>query len=91
MMKELTDINEQVWAIKEDTKAKASSQVEGTSKTQKVDEAEKRIEVAKKGKAKVVQTTLTSTIINMTIEEERKRKARALHVPVRGLKDTRNR
>ena len=32
--------------------------------------------------------TPTSTIINMTIEEEHRRKTRALHVRVTGLKDT---
>ncbi len=33
-------------------------------------------------------TTPPSTIINLTLEEEQKRKTRALHVRVTGLKDT---
>ena len=34
--------------------------------------------------------TPTSTIINMTIEEEQMRKTRAIHVRVTGIKDTEN-
>ena len=48
------------------------------------------MEVAKKGKANMAEATPTSTIINMTIEEEQKRKTRALHVRVTGLKDIGN-
>ena len=36
------------------------------------------------------EATPTSTIINMTIEEEQRRRTRALHVRVTGLKDTEN-
>ena len=35
-------------------------------------------------------STPTSTIINMTIEEEQKRKNRAMHVRITGIKDKRN-
>ena len=48
-----------------------SSWTDELTKTQKkVDKDEKWIEVAKKGKAIVTEATPTSTIINMTIEEE---------------------
>lgn len=89
MIEELNDIREQVRTIKEEDeqhKKKTSSWVEIIKKTQeKVHEAEKWIEVAKKGKGK--ETTPTPTIINMTLEEEQRRRTRALHVRICGLKD----
>lgn len=57
------------------------------TKTQKkADEAEKWIATAKKGKNKEIATP-TPTIINMTLEEEQRRRSRALHVRLTGLKD----
>ena len=94
MEKELENIREQVKTLQEEEQQKSrttSSWVEVLTQTQKkVDEAEKWIEVEKKGKAKMLDATPTSTIINMTIEEEQKRKTRALHVRVTGVKDTGN-
>lgn len=91
MLEELKVIKEQVRMIKEEEKqnvAKTSSWVDVITKTQKkADEAEKWIEVAKKGKGKESTTIPTPTIINMTLEEEQRRKNRALHVRVTGLKD----
>lgn len=90
VIEEIKVIKEQVQAIKEEKKqheAKTSTWVEVITKTQKkMDEAEKWIEVAKKGKGK---ETLASTpnLINMTLEEEQRRRSRALHVRVTGLKD----
>ena len=94
MIKELENIKEQVKTLREEEEQKsrtASSWADVLTKTQKkVDEAEKWIEVAKKGKDKIPEATPTSTIINMTIEEEQRRRTRALHVRVTGLKDTEN-
>ena len=88
MMEELNFIKEQVRVIKEDD-AKKSSWVDVLTKTQKkVEAAQEWIEVAKKEKGKEV--TPTPTIINMTLEEEQRRRTRALHVRVTGLKDTNN-
>ena len=56
----------------------------------KAEEAKKWIETAKKGKNGMPMTTPPSTIINLTLEEEQRRKTRALHVRVTGLKDTDN-
>lgn len=86
MIEELKDIKEQVRAIQEEEKTKSSSWVEAITKTQKKeDEAEKWIAIAKKGKTKDIATP-TPTIINMMLEEQRRR-SRALHVRVTGLKD----
>ena len=73
----------------ERNKEKTSSWVEVITRTQeKVHEAEKWIEVAKKGKNKEsTPSTSTPTIINKTLEEEQRRRTRALHVRVCGLKD----
>lgn len=88
MMDELNTIREQVRVIKEEEEKK-STWAEVISKTQKkVEEAEKWIEVAKKGKGKEVP--LTPTLINMTLEEEQRRRVRALHVRVTGFKDMDN-
>lgn len=74
MIKELENIKEQVKTIREREEQKsqtASSWAERLFKTQeKVDEAEKWIEDAKKRKSQVPEATPTFTIINMTIEEE---------------------
>ncbi|KAH7284853.1 hypothetical protein KP509_34G073800 [Ceratopteris richardii] len=51
-----------------------------------MDEAEKWIEIAKKGKGKETLAS-TSNLINMTLEEEQRRRSCALHVRVIGLKD----
>lgn len=45
------------------------------------------IDVTKKGKGKETTTIPTPTIIHMTLEDEQRRKTRALHVRVTGLKD----
>ena len=58
-----------------------------TKTKQKVDEAEKWIEGAKKGKSKETTSTSTPTLINLTLEEEQRRWVRALHVRICGLKD----
>ena len=89
MMEELNTIKVQVQAMSEEekqNKAKTSSWVDVITTTQKkMEEAEKWIEVAKKGK-----NTPTPTIINMTLEEEQRRRTRALHVRVTGLRDRDN-
>lgn len=94
VIKELENIKEQVKTLRdgEEEKSKtASSWADVLTKTQqKVDEAEKWIEVEKKGKTSSIGVTPTSTIINMTIEEEQKRRTRALHVRITGLKDNGN-
>ena len=46
--------------------------------------------MAKKGENGMTTATPPSTIINLTLEEEQRRKTRALHVRVTGLKDTDN-
>ena len=76
----------------EEEKSKAaSSWADVLTKTQqKTEEVEKWIEVEKKGKTGSPGAMPTSTIINMTIEEEQKRKTRALHVRITGLKDNGN-
>lgn len=93
VIEELKAIREQVQVIKEDEKqheAKTSTWVEVNTKTQKkMDEAEKWIEVTKKGKGKETATA-TPTIMNMTLDEEQRRRSRALHVRVTGLKDRDN-
>lgn len=89
MMEELNTIREQVRVIEEGEKKKASW-AEVISKTQeKIEAAEKWIEVAKKGKGKEHHPP-TPTLINMTLEEEQRRRVRALHVRVTGLKETNN-
>lgn len=94
LTEELSNIKEQMKTLQEEEQQKtreASSWAGILSKMQKkVDEAEKWIEVAKKGKGGMSTTTPPSTIINLTLEEEQKRKTRALHVRVTGLKDTDN-
>ena len=94
VIEELNSIKEQVKTLKEEEQQKtreASSWADKLFQTQKkADEAEKWIETAKKGKAGMSTTTPPSTIINLTLEEEQKRKTRALHVRVTGLKDTNN-
>ena len=88
MMEELITIKEQVKVIEEEGKKKANW-VEVITKTQeKVEAAEKWIEVAKKGKDKEVPPT--PTLINMTLEEEQRRRIQVLHVRVTGLKETNN-
>lgn len=93
MMEELNTIKEQVRAISEEekqNKVKTSSWVDTITNTQKkVEEAEKWIAVAKKGNNKEIFTP-TPTIINMTLEEEQRRRTRALHVRVTGLRDRDN-
>ena len=85
MIDELNTIRAQVQEIREEGEKK-TSWVEVLSKTQKkVEEAEKWIEVAKKGKGK--DFPATPDIINKTLEEEQRRRVRALHVRVTGLKD----
>ena len=61
-----------------------------TNTQKKVDEAEKWIEVTKKAKGKEPIGIPTPTIINMTLKEEQRRRNRALHVWVTGLKDRDN-
>ena len=92
VIEEINGIKEQVQKIKDverQHEAQTSSWVDVISKTQKkMEEAERWIEVAKKGKGKEIEATPTpTTIINMTLEEEQRRKTRALHVRVTGLKD----
>ena len=87
MMEELNTMREEIRVIKEDEEKKSWAAV--ISATQKkVEEAEKWIEVAKKGKGK--EAPCTPTLINMTLEEEQRRRMRALHVRVTGLKDINN-
>ena len=95
VIEELNSIKEQVKTLKEEEQQKtreAFSWADKLFQTQKkADEAEKWIvETAKKGKGGMSNTTPPSTIINLTLEEEQKRKTRALHVRVTGLKDTNN-
>ncbi len=91
VIEELNVIKEQVQKIKDVEKqqeAKTSSWVDVITKTQKkMEEAERWIEVAKKGKGKEIAAIPTPTIINMTLEEEQRRRTRTLHVRVTGLKD----
>ena len=74
MLKELEEVKEQMKTLREGEEQKsktASSWAECLFKTQeKVDEAEKWIANAKRGKTWMPVSTPTSTIINMTIEEE---------------------
>ena len=74
VIEELNIIKEQVKTLKEEEQLKtqvASSWAERLFKTQeKVEEAEKWIADAKQGKGQIADSTPTSTIINMTIEEE---------------------
>ena len=85
MIEEPNNIKEMVKTLQKEEEQKsleASSWVDVLTKTQKkVDEAEKWIEVANKEKGNMPEATPTSTLINMTIEEEQRRKTRALHVP----------
>ena len=94
MLKELEEIREQMKNLREGEEQKskvASSWAERLFKTQeKVDEAEKWIEDAKKEKAQAPEAVQTFALINMTIEEEQKRRNRALHVRITGIKDTGN-
>ena len=94
MLKELEEVKEQMKTLREGDEQKSkttSSWAERLFKTQeKVDEAEKWIEDAKRGKTQMPVSTPTSTIINMTIEEEQKRKNRAMHVRITGIKDKGN-
>ena len=94
VMEELNSIKEQVKNLKEEEQKKTqetSSWADKLFKTQKkAEEAEKWIETAKKGKSTIPLATPPSTIINLTLEEEQRRKTRALHVRVTGLKDTDN-
>ena len=70
--------------------AKTSSWTHMITETQKkADEAKRWTEVAKKGKDKEYHPP-TPTLINMTLEEEQRRRVRSLHVRVTGLKDTNN-
>ncbi|MCO5564111.1 hypothetical protein L7F22_017767 [Adiantum nelumboides] len=88
MIDELNIIRAQVKEMKEEGEKK-TSWVEALFKTQKkVEEAEKWIEVVKKGKSKDIPTTTTPDIINKTLEKEQRRRVRALHVRVTGLKDS---
>ena len=94
VIEELNSIKEQVKTLKEEEQLKtqvASSWAERLFKTQeKVEEAEKWIADAKQGKVPIADGTPTSTIINMTIEEEQKRKTRAMHIRITGVKDSGN-
>ena len=91
VIEEINTIKEQVQAIKEGEeqhKEMTTTWVDVMTKTQqKVDEAEKWIEGAKKGKAKEITSTSTPTLINLTLEEEQRRRVRALHVRICGLED----
>lgn len=84
VIEELNTIKEQVRAIKEGEeqhKEMTTSWEEVITKTkQKAEEAEKWIEDAKKDKGKETTSTPTPTIINMALEEEQRRRTRALHV-----------
>ncbi|MCO5588972.1 hypothetical protein L7F22_042936 [Adiantum nelumboides] len=74
MIDELNIIRAQVIEMKKEGEKK-TSWVEALSKTQKkVEEAEKWIEVVKKGKGKDIPTTTTPDIINKTLEEEQRRR-----------------
>ena len=55
-----------------------------------MEEAEKWIDNAKKGKNGMPITTPPSTIITLTLEEEQRRKTRTLQVRITGLKDIDN-
>lgn len=94
VIEEIEVIKEQVRMIKEEEKlnvAKTSSWADKIKETQKkADEAERWIESAKKGKDKEHHPPPTPTLINMTLEEEQRRRVRSLHVRVTGLKDTNN-
>ena len=84
VMEELNHIKEQVKNLKEEEQKKVqetSSWTDKLFKTQKkAEEAEKWIETAKKAKGSMPSATPPSTIINLTLEEEQRRKTRALHV-----------
>ena len=90
VMEELNNIKEQVKNLKEEEQKKmqeTSSWADKLFKTQKkAEEAEKWIETAKKGKSSLPSAAPPSTTINLTLEEEQRRKTRALHVRVTGLK-----
>ncbi|MCO5572587.1 hypothetical protein L7F22_026343 [Adiantum nelumboides] len=92
VIEELNTIKEQVRAIKEGEeqhKEMTTSWLDVITKTQqKAEEAEKWIEVAKKGESK--ETTSIPTVINLTLEEEQRRRVRSLHVRICGLKDKDN-
>ena len=84
MMEELNTMREEIRVIRE--KKSWATVISATQK--KVEEAEKWIEVTKKGKGK--EAPCTPTLINMTLEEEQRRRMRSLHVRVTGLKDINN-
>ena len=90
----MSNIKEQVKTLKEEEQQKVretSSWANKNFQTQKkADEVEKWIEIAKKRKSGMPITTSPSIIINLTLEEEQRRKTRALHVRVTRLKDTNN-
>ncbi|MCO5576234.1 hypothetical protein L7F22_030043 [Adiantum nelumboides] len=94
LQEELVEMKRQMETLKAEEAQKtqvASSWAERLFKIQeKVEEAEKWIADAKQGKGPMADGTPTSTIINMTIEEEQKRKTRAMHVRITGVKDNGN-
>ena len=89
----MNNIKEQVKILKEEQLKvrETSSWADKLFETQKkAEEAEKWIETAKKGKSGLIATTPPSAIINLTLEEEQRRKTRALHVRVTGVRETGN-
>lgn len=94
LQEELEKVKKQMETLKAEEALKTqatSSWAERLFKTQeKVEEAEKWIADAKQGKGPMADGTSTSNIINMTIEEEQKRKTRAMHVRITGVKDSGN-
>lgn len=92
-MDELNNNKEKVkiFLEKEEQKSReASSWQRSSPRQKKVDEAKKWIEGAKKGKDNLLEATLASPLIDMTKEEELKRKTRALMSMSRGSKTPTN-
>ena len=92
VIEELNNIKEQVKTLKKEEQRKVQETSSWENKLfqtqKKAEEAEKWIETAKKGKSGLIATTPPSTIINLTLEEEQRRKTRALHVWVTGVRET---
>ena len=80
MFEELNSIKEQEKILKEKEQQKVretSSWADELFQTQKkAEEAEKWFEIAKKGKSGLIATTPASAIINLTFEEEQRRKTK---------------
>ena len=78
----MNNIKEQVKTLKEEEQKKVQETSSWAGKLfqtqKKAEEAEKWIEIARKGKGSMPLVTPHSTIINLTLEEEQRRKTRSL-------------